>query len=342
MGKWKNNKTKIVYAIVILVVVVIVTGMMTVNIILNEKLSAKKEERGGNTIYKYHVAMIGRNPSDVFWHSVYKGAKEQGIKENVFVENFGAELSNEYSVEERMKMAVAANVDGIIVETQKNDEMKQLIEAAERKGIPVILMGNDLAGSSRKSFVSANDYTLGEMYGQEVLDAVKNQSDTANVSILVRQSSESSVPNLIYSGINETVITADAELELSPVMINENGEFESEETIRNLLLGRDKRPDVMVCLNAADTISAYQCVRDYNLVGQVTVIGFYTSSEILEGIERGVIKSTVVINAKEMGSLSAKAMYEYLTKEYVSEYIQVPSELITKETLDRHKNPKSE
>ena len=106
--------------------------------------------------------------------------------------------------------------------------------------------------------------------------------------------------------------------------------------MRGILLDEENRPDVLVCLNVVDTISAYQCVRDYNLVGKVKIIGYYSSPEILEGIQKGVIQSTIMVNAQEAGRLCMEAMEEYLSQRYTSEYFPVSVELINEKNVDAY------
>lgn len=333
---------------IIAVTLILVLGMMVgVNVVLNAKLASNESAVADDTAYEYHVAMISSAPSDVFWKSIYEEAKNKGKDLGIYVENFGADLSENYSTEEMLEMAIAAKVDGIIVEAGKDREITELIDKAATEGdgqgneIPVITMLNDAIGSKRKSFVSANDYALGEQYGSEVMDAAEKiyasgADKTAKVAVLIGSDEEDSSSNLIYAGISEAVAKSSKDVELSTVSVNRSGNFESEEAIRNLFLNVQERPDVIVCLSVTDTVSAYQCVIDYNLVGKIQIIGYYYEAGVLEGIRKGLIKSTVAVNAQEMGSVCIEGMYEYLTEEYISEYLPVASELITQDNVQQY------
>ena len=72
---------------------------------------------------------------------------------------------------------------------------------------------------------------------------------------------------------------------------------------------------------------------DYNRVGQIAIIGYYSSEDTLEGIQKGIIKSSVLINAQDLGKTAAQGMSEYLEKEYVNEYLTVTPTLITRENV---------
>ncbi|MDL2295731.1 substrate-binding domain-containing protein [Lachnospiraceae bacterium OttesenSCG-928-E19] len=335
MKKSDNGKRKI-YIPLLMLAIITIGVMIGLNVIQYRLLSETSGDAGENVSYEYHIAMITGNYSDIFWQSVYKEAHESGMELGMYVEDFGIELNEEYSVLELMEMAIAAKVDGIIVEADNSVEMQEMIQKANSQStpIPVITIGNDATGSERKGFVGANNYALGEKYGNQILALPEEKLQ--NVVVLMPNDSENAQPNLIYSGINEALMKSDQEVRLTTVFTNENDEFETEEKIRDLLIGTEKRPNVVVCLNMVDTISTYQCLVDYNLVGVVEMIGNGLTPEIADGIQKGIINASVATNASEMGKTAVRGMYEYVTEEYVSDYTPVKSELITKENVGDH------
>ena len=112
-------------------------------------------------------------------------------------------------------------------------------------------------------------------------------------------------------------------------MIDNTGMFESEENVRDLILDTSY-PDIIVCMSAVDTSSAIQCVVDYNKVGQTSIIGYYAQKDTLEGIQKGIVESSVLINPTEWG------MNEYLKKRHISEYLTVSPELITADNIKKY------
>lgn len=316
--------------------IVIFLAMALVNGLLQKRLHAGDDTQADDIAYQYHIAMICSNPDNSFFQSVYDAAQEEGKEKGCYVENFGKNLNQEYSVEELMTMAVAARVDGILVEAGGGDRMKEVIDDAAAKGIPVITLLGDAPKSSRISFVGGNNYAIGEIYGEQVLSEAEKfeGKEKISVKVLGNSGNENSAQNLIISGIRDTVKDVSS-VELSEAFVQDNGKFESEETVRDLIL-KGEQPDILVCLSETDTISAYQCVVDYNMVGKISIIGYYSSAEILEQIEKGIISSTVSINAEEMGRRAMDGMYEYFTEEYVNGYLSVGAELITNANVQEY------
>lgn len=74
------------------------------------------EAREEYTEYDRYYAMITSDDRADFWQAVYNGARKEGMGENAYVEFFAGNMGARYSMEERMEIAIAADVDGIIVE----------------------------------------------------------------------------------------------------------------------------------------------------------------------------------------------------------------------------------
>lgn len=321
--------------------ILFIAAAAVITVILIFRNTEKNGEISGDEkSYTYHVAMISADASDIFWDSLYDEACRAGEESDIYPEDFGSELNEEYEIEDLVEMAIAAKVDGIVVESTETEEMQELLAAAADSDIPVVTLMNDTPESGRISYVGANSFTIGEMYGREVMKALRQ--DGTSAAVLIPVNDEDISPNYIYSGISETIAGASRNIQVTTVRTGEDNEFVSEESVRNLLLNNDTRPDAIVCLSATDTISAYQCVREYNLVGEVKIIGYYTSPEILEGIRNGVIESTVVVDADEAGRLCIRAMEEYLEQGYTSEYFPVSVELINQENVSDYERAESE
>ena len=159
MKSYKENWKKLIgIGVVALAALLVLIG---IGMVYHEKVKkdagVKKKDR---TDYQYHVAIISENPTDSFWKKIYQGAKDAGKGDQILIENFGETLSGEYSTEELMEMAIAARVDGIIVQVNDEEAVSAQIDKAEGQDIPVITIRSDAPGSKRVSFVSGNDYAI--------------------------------------------------------------------------------------------------------------------------------------------------------------------------------------
>ena len=80
--------------------------------------------------YEKHYVLITDEQEDPLWDSIYQGVKEEGKKYNACVEYLGKSLPTDYSVQELLRIAIDAGVDGIIVVGDESEETVVLINEA--------------------------------------------------------------------------------------------------------------------------------------------------------------------------------------------------------------------
>lgn len=287
--------------------------------------------------YDKHYVMITNDDSEYFWQSVYEGACEEGEKTNTYIERLGKNLTVSYTKAELLEIAIQAQVDGIIIEADESNEMVELINKAIRAGIPVVTVLNDCTNSERQSYVGVNNYTLGQKYAQQVIDA--STEDTKNIMILIDADAEDSSQNIIYSGIRDAIektSTKEVPLVVETVSVNTKSTFSAEESIRDIFLNKEELPDIIICLDALNTTCAYQAAVDYNKVGEISIIGYYESETILKAIEHSIIFSTVTIDTTQMGAYCVESLNEYLNTGYVSDYITVDIKAINNSNVEEY------
>ena len=279
--------------------------------------------------YESYYAMISSNHESALWRSIYPGAVEAAAESGAYVEMLGSNLSTDYSRQDLMRIAIASGVDGIILEADESGDYTGLINEADAAGIPVVTVMGDDTTSNRKSFIGVNNYNLGREYGRQVLLAGE---DVQEVLVLISTSMPDTSQNIIFSGIQETLVEAGRDdIRVYAAAIEGDNTFAVEESVRDVFL--EQSMDVLICLDELSTTCAYQAVVDFNRVGQIDIIGYYDSETILRGIERNVIHSTIALDTGEMGEYSIEALEEYRETGYVSDYFGVDTDLITIENV---------
>jgi len=284
--------------------------------------------------YQLHYAFVCDEQEDEFWQSIYQSIKEEGRGLNIWVEQIGERYTEKYTAVEQMKIAIASKVDGILVYPSK-ENIDHYIALAAEKGIPVITVLNDCITGKRNAFVGINNYTMGKEYGDLIMERVKEMEKTKkskesriHVVILMDESAGSTGQKRILSSIQETIDSD--QISLTPKFISQNSTniFGAEEVIRDLLISKEKMPDILISLSAVNTLCMYQSVVDYNQVGEITLIGTYGSKEVWEAVEKNIIYAVVTIDGEELGKKSVQALYEYQTKQVVNEYQTVDTYVV--------------
>lgn len=290
--------------------------------------------------YDQYYVMITEDRKSDFWQSVYRGAYERGQEENIYVDLLGEHLSQEYSREDLMRIAMTSGVDGIFVESDESDEMLQMIDEAVDRGIPVVTLYGDNTHSERCSFVGVGSYNLGREYGRQVLKLAAAQEipDVLDVAVLVNVHALNSAQSIVCSGIQDTLEQEKQqgpEIELSLITVDDTNTFSVEESIRDIFMEK-KLPDIIICLNELNTTCVYQAVVDYNCVGEVSILGYYDTDTILKAIERNVINATISIDTEQMGAFCVDALREYYRYGYTSQYFTADVTIIDQNNVGEY------
>ena len=340
-GKKKKGQKENEYpwTLILTSVVIIITVIMGIAAFRFYR-SGFKEETENKTYGRYYV-MITDDRKSSFWQSVYQGAYERGLEEDAYVEMLGDNLSENYSREELMRIAISSDVDGIIVASDESGRMTNFIDEAVEEGIPVVTCYGDNSHGKRCSFVGISNYNLGKEYGRQVLKILNEEGhDMDPVKIVVLASAYAQDPGkvIFFSTIQDTIINegeGNVKVDLSQVSINDSNAFAAEEAIRDLFMGEEV-PDIIICMNELNTTCVYQAVVDYNKVGQVNILGYYDSDTIIRGIDRNVIYATVSIDTEQMGAFCIDALTEYNELGYTSQYFTADVKLINKDNVSAY------
>lgn len=313
--------------------------------------------------YDKYYMLITENGNLSVWESVYQGICSQAEENGVYVDWLTNDHFREYSVEEKMRIAIASEVDGIIVTADTDETLMNLINEATDKGIPVVTLYGDSPYSNRCSFVGVGSYNLGKEYGRQALQVIdgmihdaKSGDSYANryagadfekigtaerpvrVAALVNAYAKDLDQNILCAGIQETLDYQKQEntvIDFSLLPVDDTNDFSVEESIRDIFMDKDI-PDIIICLNERNTTCVYQTVVDYNKVGRVNILGYNDSDNIIRGIDRDVIFATIAIDAEQMGRYCVDALQEYYELGYTSQYFTADIALISKDNVSQY------
>ncbi len=306
--------------------------------ILSERSISEIQVQGtGLHVYKRHYMMISDDHSQQ-WEAIFAAAQEAARETDAAVEWTGQGLAASYGAAECMEIAVAAKPDGIILYQRSGEDLTELIEEASQRQIPVITLLNDSASSRRISYIGLNSYQMGEIYGEEVLRVLDGAD--GNVLVLLSQSGEGESEGLLYTQMLRRAEQGKApgqEIRFSTYGINTASSFDAEEDIRDIFVSGGELPEVMICLDPVSTECVKSALVDYNQVGNLSIIGYYASESTLEAVEKGLVTSTLNVDARQIGRLGIEALNEYCESGHVSSYFNVGIEMITQENVESYR-----
>ena len=333
MDKHRGSKKRILYITVALGIMLV--GIVVASIIVfqqrfkeTKKLMTNAEY---NTYDNYYVIITDNRDTD-YWQSIYEGALEEAAKSNSYVELMGNNIEDDISKEDMIRIAINSDVSGIIIEADESYRTVNLLKEADSKGIPVVTVSEDNVETKRKSFIGVSGYNLGKVYGEEICKYVREKGmPKCKVMVLIDEDLANGTQSIISTAIREQVEDEDMSkrIEITNRAISNEKEYSAEEEIRDIFVGQDDIPDVIVCLSEKNTLCVEQTVVDYTKVGEVEIFGYYTSPTIENAINKNIIRSTIVIDTKQMGRYSVAALDEYRQSGYVSDLYFIDVSLVT-------------
>ena len=282
--------------------------------------------------YQYKYDMIVDNPESSFWQVAYNCTQEWAQKNDAILELKGNGKESDYDKLDYMNMSIASNADGIILQYSGEQGLESKIDEAVQKGIPVVTVMGDAVHSKRQSFVGVSDYQLGSAYGEKVAEYVTQ--DTKSILILLKKNIDDMNQSQIYTQISNAAQakagSAD-DIKITGRNLLSTGTFETEEAVTDIFQQKDKVPDILVCMDEETTECARQAVLDFNLAGKVTIIGYYSSDDILTAVEKGVISVTCDVDTDQLGRYSIEALTEYQKDGRTNSYYNVDINVLDKD-----------
>lgn len=296
-------------------------------------------EGEGASSYAKHYLMIAGEENTLMWDSIYESASQAAKDADAYLELIEPGHDSNYSQADYLRIGIASQVDGIILEADGSDEEQELIQEASDADIPVVTVLTDDSSSARISFVGLNSYQLGNAYTEQILGLLKEHENT-QVLLLSNSQSKTQETNLIYYQIKKELEEKKKDYQtvtISEYNIDSSSGFDTEEFVRDIIVSEENLPDVLVCMDEVVTECVYQALVDYNQVGNVDVVGFYYSDVILDGISKGIISSAIALDMDEIGRYSVNALEEFSSLGHTSNYYSVGQHVITRSNVGAYR-----
>ncbi|WP_291636876.1 ABC transporter substrate binding protein [Clostridium sp.] len=279
---------------------------------------------------KYHFFIILHNSDEPYVKDLEKGLIDMASSLDIAIEtNYSNGVDDYKDTIKYINIAIDSKVDGIITHAYNTEEFQKLIDKAEEYSIPVITLDADLSSSKGSAYVGTNGFEIGSKAGKLVAEALKGKAKVA----IILESSEGN-GNLKLDGFNDGIKNY-KDIKVETVEISDNGILGANNVTQEII---NSHPSVnaIVCTSSKDAIGAAQLVVDFNRVGDITIIGYDSTPEILSYIQKGVIYGTIVPGAYKIGGDSIRTLVDLKDNGRVSAYTHSDSIIITKSNLNQY------
>ena len=283
----------------------------------------------------YHFYFIVQNSVDPFWKEVIKGAEVAAKDLNVVIEFCAPRFNDPNEELKYIDIATLSRVDGIITHVSSTADFTSAIDRAYYKGIPVITFENDANKSKRYAFAGTNSFEIGKRAANLLIKATGGKANVAIISS--SDSNQDSIENnLKMNGFFSTLKDYKG-IKIVKTYTSKMGILSAEEITQKIVDSKEKI-NAIFTVSSADTLGAAQLIVDRNKVGDIILIGYGSSDEIMRYIEKEIIYGTVASDPYKMGYDSVKALIDIKQGKNIPTFINTDVKAITKDGLEEFKN----
>ena len=280
------------------------------------------------------IAVIPKGTAHIFWQSVHAGALKAGKEFGVKIEWNGPQT--ETMKDQQIAITqdfVSRKVDGIVLAPQDQNALVQVVEQVAAARIPCVIFDSGINTEKYVSFVATDNYKGGVKAGEEMGRLLKGKGTV----IITRCDPGSDSTNQREKGFEDTIKSKFPEVKIIDSQYG-NSDKEKSRAITEDMLTAHPDVDAVFASNESSTHGALMALRGQNYAGKKIFVGFDSSPDLLDGLNKKEIQALVLQNPVNMGYQSVKAAVGFLDGVNVEKRIDTGVYLITPENANTPEN----
>ena len=232
---------------------------------------------------KYYL--VAANIKIPYWQQANAGLGKAATELQVKWEMVGTDSYDPKGEKAEFQRILAKNPTGILVSVSDPSVLKDDIDAAIAKGVPVITMDSDAPTSKRLSFIGTDNYKAGVMGGKLLVQKLNGKGNVAVFTI----EGQSNVKERLHG--YRDVIEANPGVKITEI-VDMQGKAEIAFDKTKEILAKPGKIDAFVCLEAIACPEVADVLDREKATGKV-VVAMDTDQRTLEGIQKGMITATI-------------------------------------------------
>ena len=244
-----------------------------------------------------------------YWQTVRLGTEKAAKEIGIVVPFYGPELETQVDVQIGMfENSIAKKVAGILLAPCDSEALVPLVEKATRQGIVVITFDTDINKTdNRISFVATDNYAAGKLAGQ---NAGRLLGGKGKMGVLGHLAGTMDTRDRV-NGFVAAIKAGFPGIQLLETVYGDGDHQKSLDKATDMMTAH---PDLaaIYATNEGGAVGVALAVEQAKKVGKVKVIGFDSSEQEIDYLQKGVITGFVVQNPFQIGYLGVKTLYEHL------------------------------
>jgi ribose transport system substrate-binding protein len=270
-----------------------------------------------------------------FWKVVKMGALAAGKEFGVQVNFEGP--GDERDIDGQIAMvdeAILAKADAIVLAASDYTKLVPVTETAVAAKIPVVVIDSDVNTSKTKSFIGTDNVDAGRKLGETLVDKVGPECSIAVMGFVqgaaTNDQREEGLMDVVGKRPGIRVVTTEYC----------NSVEDRAQALTQDILREHPDIDAIVCLNAYGAVGTGRAIAGLGLSGKVKIIGFDSTPEETNFLDKGVIQALVVQNPYSMGYQGVKYAIDAANGKSVPKLINTGSSVVDKDNMYLPENQK--
>jgi ribose transport system substrate-binding protein len=276
------------------------------------------------------VAVIPKGLTHVFWQSVKAGAEKAGQENNVTIKWDGPQKESDTAQQIAIvENAINSKVDGIVLAPLDKAALVGVIGKAKTANIPLTIFDSAADTQDYISFVATDNKKGGALAAERMGKILNGKGKVAIIPVQ---------PNSASTGDRESGFEETIKAKFPGITVIRSNYGNSDRAI-SLKVTEDvltANPDIIGIFgpNESSTVGALQALKNRNLIGKIKLVGFDSTKQLEESLDKGEIDSLVLQNPFKMGYEGVKTIVDVKAGKTPDKRIDTGVGLMTKENMN--------
>lgn len=277
------------------------------------------------------IAVIPKGTTHQFWKSIHAGAAKAAHDNNIEIIWQGPQKEDDRQMQiQVVQNFISRGVDAIVLAPLDARSLVQSVEAATRRGIPVIIIDSGLDGDQHTSFVATDNRQGGALAADRLNEVL---GGAGRIIMLRYQEGSASTHNR-----EEGFLARIREVAPGMTILTDNqyagATIEKALQVSQNLLNRYPDVDGIFCPNESTVQGMLRALQTAGKAGSIKLVGFDANETLINGLRAGEIDGLAVQDPFMMGFKGVETAVAVVKGASVEPLINTRVMMITPENID--------
>jgi ribose transport system substrate-binding protein len=278
--------------------------------------------------------VLGMRHGD-YWKTVYTGAEAAARESGTTLRFLAPDDEEDLKAQaELVGQALADGTDALVLAPNDDNALEETVRKALEQ-VPVITIDSPVSTAKVLSHIGTDNYEAGIQAAEEMIRLLDGRPARIGLIGFVQGTPKA---DLRERGILDELKTH-PEIRVVATVYCYSDQQLAEELTRSMIKEYG-RLDGIMALNSIASLGAGEALQDMNLHNEVKLVAFDSTTQELEMLQAGVIRSTVVQNPFAMGYLGVRHAVEALKGQQVPSSVDTGSKAVRPDDMFTLENQK--